>query len=60
MLFGDDILNGQQLIKKLGISRTYLCKLLKLGLPYHQLDKNTRKYYVLNEVKEWLLNNQVK
>ncbi|WP_290034278.1 hypothetical protein [Ligilactobacillus cholophilus] len=57
MLFGDDILNGQQLINELGISRTYLCKLLKLGLPYHQLDKNTRKYYVLDEVKEWLLNN---
>lgn len=54
-MFGEKVLNGKQVATALGISQGYLYKLLASGLPYHQLDEHSRKYYVLNEVEEWLL-----
>lgn len=53
-MFGEEILNGKQLCKALGISTTILSGLVKNGLPYHQLTANSRKYYDLAEVKAWL------
>lgn len=53
-MFGDELLNRKQLAKELGISCSRLEVLVKAGLPYRQLG-NSRKYYVLAEVKEWLL-----
>lgn len=55
-MFGKDILNGRQLCKALGISTTLLYRLLKQGMPYHQLSTGSRKYYNLEEVQDWLLN----
>ena len=53
-MFGKEILNGKQLMQALGISTTLLYQLLDNGLPYHQLSSNSRKYYNLNEVEDWL------
>lgn len=54
-VFGHEILNGKQLCEQLGISTTLLYRLLKTGMPYHQLTTASRKYYNLQEVQEWLL-----
>ena len=54
-MFGKIILNGKQLCQELGISTTLLYRLLKQGMPYHQLSTASLKYYNLDEVKEWLL-----
>ncbi|WP_318605531.1 hypothetical protein [Limosilactobacillus reuteri] len=54
-MFGNEILNGRQLCNQLGISTTILYSLIDNGLPYHQLTANSRKYYILNEVENWLL-----
>lgn len=56
-MFGKEILNAKQLAMKLGVSRSYVYKMLKIGLPYHQLGSKSRKYFVYKEVQEWLLNN---
>ena len=53
MIFGNEILNAKQLVQKLGISRNYLLKMVNNGLPYHQLGKESRKYYIFGEVKDW-------
>ncbi|MFP7773540.1 helix-turn-helix transcriptional regulator [Ligilactobacillus sp. LYQ112] len=53
-MFGNKLLNGKQLTEALGISSSYLYTLLKAGLPYHQL-ANSRKYYALDEVEEWIM-----
>lgn len=53
-MFGEEFLNGKALAIKLGISQSKLYSLRKLGLPFHQLGGNTRKYYVFDEVQEWL------
>lgn len=60
IIFGQEILNGKQLIEKLGISNSFFYKLKKSGLPYHQLDDKSRKYYFLNEVEEWLIQKGLK
>ena len=54
-MFGVQILNGKQLCKALGVSTTLLYRLLKQGMPYHQLSTGSRKYYNLEEVQNWLL-----
>lgn len=54
-MFGEDILNGKQLCSALGISTTLMYRLIRNGMPYHQLSTASRKYYNLNEVKDWLL-----
>ena len=38
----------------MGISTSYLRKLERLGLPYHQLSVNSYKYFRLDEINEWL------
>ena len=53
-MFGKEILNGKELMQALAISTTLLYQLLDNGLPYHQLSSNSRKYYNLNEVEDWL------
>lgn len=60
IIFGQEILNAKQLIEKLGISSSFFYKLQKSGLPYHQLDDKSRKYYFLNEVEEWLIQKGLK
>lgn len=53
-MFGDEILNGKQLAEKLGISVSYLHTLVQAGLPYREL-ANSHKYFILDDVKKWLL-----
>lgn len=60
IIFGQEILNAKQLIEKLGISSSFFYKLQKSGLPYHQLDDKSRKYYFLSEVEEWLIQKGLK
>lgn len=55
-MFGEEILNGKDLCKRLGISTTILYQLLKNGLPSHKLTANSRRYYNFSEVKNWLIN----
>lgn len=60
VMFGNQILNAKELRQKLGISSSFFYRLLKNGLPYHQLDKNSRKFYFLDEVETWLSQNGLK
>lgn len=53
-MFGTDLLNAQQMAKRLGVSYTYFFKLIKNGCPYRQLTPNGRKYYLPSEVESWL------
>ena len=55
-MFGKEILNGKQLCDELGIGTTILYRLLDNGLPFHQLTTPSRKYYILAEVEDWLVN----
>lgn len=61
ILYGTDLLNATMLAKKLGIGTTTLYKMMKKTnsrgehCPVHQLAPGCRKYYVLDEVKSWLL-----
>lgn len=54
-MFGKSVLNGKQLCNQLGMSTTLLYRLLDSGMPYHQLTKSSRRYYILEEVQTWLL-----
>lgn len=49
----NQIYNGKELRKQLGISTTTFYKFRKAGLPYHQFPQS-RAYYLLDEVKDWL------
>lgn len=49
----NQIYNGKELRKQLGISTTTFYKFRKAGLPYHQFPRS-RAYYLLNEVENWL------
>lgn len=60
IIFGQEVLNAKQLIQKLGISNSFFYKLLNAGLPYHQLNDNSRKYYFLDEVEDWLIKKGLK
>ena len=59
-MFGEEILNGKQLTKQLGISRTFLYSLLDEGLPNHRLGNRSRRYYILSEVEEWLISKELR
>ncbi|ARD06169.1 hypothetical protein B1745_00150 [Lactobacillus amylolyticus] len=48
------ILNVKELCNELNISTTFFYKMKKAGMPYHQLCDNSRAYYILDEVEEWL------
>lgn len=48
------ICNLKELSLCLGCSPNHIYKLISLGMPYHQLSKNSRRYYLLSEVIEWL------
>lgn len=58
--FGNNILNGKELRKQLGISTTVQYQLLKAGMPYLQISPNGRKYYNLESVEQWLLDSGFK
>lgn len=49
----NNILNATDLMKELNISSTRFYQFLHHGMPYHQIGEG-RKYYMLNEVLEWL------
>lgn len=61
-MYGTDLLNAKQLAQELKVCNTTLFKILKQTnqkgevCPVHQLGSNGRKYYVLAEVRQWLLN----
>lgn len=50
----DEICNLKQLSQKLNCSPNHVYKLIKLGLPYHQLSKTSRRYFIVTEVIAWL------
>lgn len=60
-MFGTKLLNARQLTKELGIGYTTFFRLIKQknskgqAVPVHQLGQTGRKYYVLDEVRAWLL-----
>ncbi|WP_318630206.1 helix-turn-helix transcriptional regulator [Limosilactobacillus reuteri] len=60
-LYGTNLLNARQLASALNVCNTTLFKMLHQTnrdgehCPYHQLGSG-RKYYVLEEVQQWLLN----
>lgn len=56
-MFGKDILNAKQLARKLGISKSYLYELLEMGLPYRKLGNKGRRYYMYEEVMQWIFDN---
>lgn len=47
-------LNTKETAIAMGISTSYLRKLEKLGLPYHQLSIDSYKYFQLDEINDWL------
>lgn len=47
-------LNTKELAHQLGCSTDYVRKLQRLGLPYHQLSLNSKKYFSVEEVFDWL------
>ena len=57
MILGNEILNAKEAAAKLGISKSYFFKLVKHGMPYHQIGLNSRKYYIISEIIEWLQSN---
>lgn len=56
-MIGKNILNAKEAAKQLGVSKSYFFKLVKQGMPYHQISSNSRKYYVISEIIEWLQSN---
>lgn len=58
-MFGEEILNGKQIIKKLNISPAFFYRLLDDGLPFHRLGRSSRRYYVYSEVKQWILEKEM-
>lgn len=53
-MFGSEILNGKQLRQHLGISTTIYYRMIKSGMPFHQLTATSRRYFNVNEVESWL------
>lgn len=56
-MIGNEILNAKEAAEKLGISKSYFFKLVKQGMPYHRIGLNSRKYYIVSEIIEWLQSN---
>ena len=60
-MYGTKLINARQLADALGVCNTTLFKMLKQinqrgdPCPFHQLGPNSRKYYVLDEVQQWLV-----
>lgn len=48
------ILNLKELSQYLGCSQNHIYKLIHQGMPYHQLSADSRRYYVQDEVLDWL------
>ena len=60
-MYGTKLINARQLADALGVCNTTLFKMLKQRnqrgdpCPFHQLGPNSRKYYVLDEVQQWIV-----
>ena len=54
-MFGEEILNATQLMKRLNISHARLYQLLDMGMPSHRLSAGSRRFYIYDEVRSWLL-----
>lgn len=50
-------LNTKEIARALGCSTDYIRKLQRLGMPFHQLSPNSKKYFSLEEVNSWLENS---
>ena len=50
----DEIVNLKTLADIIGCSNGYIYTLIRLGMPYHQLDPKSRRYFVVDEVVNWL------
>lgn len=53
-MLNNKFLNTKETATALGVSTSYLRKLERLGLPYHQLSNDSYKYFQINEIDEWL------
>lgn len=53
-MLNNKFLNTKETAIAMGISTSYLRKLEKLGLPYHQLSPDSYKYFRLDEINDWL------
>lgn len=50
----NQIVNLKQLAGVLGCSISHIYSLIEMGMPYHQLSINSRRYFVVDEVVGWL------
>lgn len=48
------IFNLKEISQVIGCSTGHVYKLIRQGMPYHQLDENSRRYFIVDEVVEWL------
>ena len=48
------IVNLKDLTEVLGCSKSHIYTLISRGMPYHQLDPRANRYFVVDEVIEWL------
>ena len=53
-MLNNKFLNTKETATAMGISTSYLRKLERLGLPYHQLSADSYKYFRLDEINDWL------
>ncbi|MBM6812978.1 helix-turn-helix domain-containing protein [Limosilactobacillus reuteri] len=50
----NNICNLKELSKELNCSQNHVYKLIHQGMPYHQIDEQSRRYFILDEVINWL------
>lgn len=54
------IVNLKDLSKILGCSRSHIYTLIRQGMPFHQLDLKSNRYFVVDEVLDWLKTSGLK
>lgn len=53
-IMNNNICNFKDICNFIGCSPNKGYKLIALGLPFHQLSADTRRYFIKTEVVEWL------
>lgn len=54
------IVNLKELSSELGCSKTHIYTLIERGMPYHQLTEKSHRYFVIDEVLDWLKTSGLK
>lgn len=53
-MVNEQIVNLKTLANILGCSQSHVYTLIGVGMPYHQLGPQSRRYFVVEEVISWL------